>query len=333
MDSLGTMATGGGASCGTEKAVLAIAVLGGLNQIPTASSTRYAPQPKQAAALQVVGPNAPPGTIMQRSEARSIRKIGLALVGALAVVGCEGLTTALIPPADEVQLGYELGDELRGELRFHPDPDVQLYLTTLGERILAEVPDMPSEYEFRFFVVDDDSVINAFAVPGGGVYMYTGLILSAQTEAEVAGVLGHEIAHVVERHGAKSLVTAYGVEEVLALLLGNNAPRLASMLSELAATGALLKYSRDNELESDREGVELVIDAGYSPEGLIRFFETLEQLSGSAPPQFLSTHPNPGNRVERLRDIIEGRTDLPTWEGDQAAFEAWQADIIGASPP
>jgi predicted Zn-dependent protease len=270
---------------------------------------------------------------MQRSEARSVRKLGIALSGALAVLGCEGLTTALIPPADEVQLGYELGDELRGELRFHPDPDVQAYLTELGERILVEVQDIPSEYEFRFFVVDDDAVINAFAVPGGGVYVYTGLILAAQTEAEVVGVLGHEIAHVLERHGAKGLITTYGVEEVLSLLLGNNAPRLASLLSELAATGALLKYSRDNELQSDREGVEWVIDAGYSPEGLIRFFETLQELSGPSLPQFLSTHPNPGNRVERLRERLNGRTDLPTWEGDQTAFEAWQTDIIGASPP
>jgi predicted Zn-dependent protease len=270
---------------------------------------------------------------MQRTEARSIRKLGLALSGALAVLGCEGLTTVLIPPADEVQLGYELGDELRGELRFHPDPDVQAYLTELGETILAEVPDIPSEYEFRFFVVDDDSMINAFAVPGGGVYVYTGLILAAQTEAEVAGVIGHEIAHVIERHGAKRMITAWGVEEVLALLLGNNAPRLASLLSELAATGALLKYSRDNELESDREGLEWVMDAGYSPEGLIRFFETMEALSGPMLPQFLSTHPNPGNRVDRLRDLLNDRADLPTWEGDQNAFEAWQADIIGASPP
>jgi predicted Zn-dependent protease len=245
------------------------------------------------------------------------------------LAACDATTSLLIPPEEEVELGKEVAREIEAELTFHPDPEVQNYLDAMGRRILAAVPDVRDAYEFRFFVVQDDNVINAFAVPGGRIYIYTGLILAARTEAEVAGVVGHEIAHVIERHGAKRMVAQFGLSEVLAIIFGRDTPAFAELLTELAATGALLKYSRSNELESDREGVAYMIDAGYNPEGLIGFFQTLDEQSSVRLPQFLSTHPNPGNRVERIEDILADLQQYPGDNGDQVAFEAWQARIAG----
>jgi predicted Zn-dependent protease len=255
--------------------------------------------------------------------------LGLLLMFSMLVTACDAATSLLIPPEDEVALGNEVAVEIDQSLTFHPDPEVQNYLNELGQELLAAVPKVRDAYEFRFYVVDDPGMINAFAIPGGRIYVYTGLILAARTEAEVAGVLGHEIAHVIERHGAKRMVAQFGLSEVLSLLLGRNTPALAELLTELATTGALLKYSRSNELQSDREGVEYMIDAGYNPEGLIRFFQTLDEQSSVRLPQFLSTHPNPDNRVGRIEDILADRTQYPGNDGDQVAFEAWQARIRG----
>jgi predicted Zn-dependent protease len=246
----------------------------------------------------------------------------------LGLTACEAATSLLIPPDQEVALGRQVHRELSGQLRFHSDAEVQAWFERLGESVLARVPRIRSAYDFHFYVVDDPDVINAFAAPGGGIYMYTGLILAAGSEAEVVGVLGHEIAHVIERHGAKRLVATLGTQQVLDIVLGQGASGLARLVSSLASSGALLKYSRTNELDADSLGVSYVIDAGWDPRGLVEFFDRLRRMGGSGP-QFLSTHPHPANRVRRLEQIIAAQPSVPTHRGDAAAFTALQRRIAG----
>jgi predicted Zn-dependent protease len=254
-------------------------------------------------------------------------------VGAMSLVfvgGC-GLTKVaadlLISPEQEVELGAQVSDELAGEIVIHADPEVQQYLTTLGNDVLAAVEDVPAEYDFSFTVVDDAVTINAFALPGGRIYMYTGLMLQADSEAEIIGVLGHEIAHVIRRHGAQQLVTQLGIDTVLSMALGQNPSDVVALAATIAQTGALLKYSRTHELEADEFGVRYVIDAGWSPYGFIDFFDRLEAMGGSSLPEFLSTHPNPENRVEQLEDILRDYDSVPDYEGDPAALEAIQGRL------
>lgn len=247
-------------------------------------------------------------------------------------IGCSTLTESaanlLISPADEVALGVELAGQVEQELVIHPDPDVQAFMQAMGSEIVAVLPaDIPAEYNFQFHVVDDDETINAFAAPGGQIYFYTGLLLAAENQAEVMGVLGHEIAHVTERHGAEQLVTQFGIESVLGLALGNSSGDLLGTVASLATTGALLKYSRDHESEADEVGLRYVINAGYDPYAFVGFFERLEAMQGVRLPDFLSTHPDPGDRAARIRQLIPTYGDVPTFTGDEVVWAEFLARL------
>lgn len=246
----------------------------------------------------------------------------------VTLAACGAMQTAtdlLIPRTTDVELGTQLNQDIRGQIVVHPDAEAQQWLAQLGQRMLQSTPGVPPEYRFSFTLVDDDTTLNAFALPGGPIYMYSGLIMAAESEAEVAGVLAHEIGHVIHRHGAQQLIAALGLEAVLALALGENPSALAQLTSQLGATGALLAYGRDHELDADAIGLNVLIRAGYDPHPFIGFFEKLD--SSRNPPEFLSTHPDPGNRVRRLRQSIATRTDLPTHRGDAAAFDALKARL------
>jgi predicted Zn-dependent protease len=152
--------------------------------------------------------------------------------------------------------------------------------------------------------VDTDDV-NAFAIPGGWLYVNRGLIEAAGTEAELAGVLGHEIGHVVGKHSARQLSQQYGISILAGIALGQNPNMVAELAANIAATGALMKHSRDMEAEADAYGVQEVWDAGLNPAGLATFFEKLEEMRGGAGAssieKFFSTHPEPGARAAEVR--------------------------------
>lgn len=254
-----------------------------------------------------------------------------ALATSVSLFGCGAVETAaafLVPPDQEVALGLQLSDELETQLVLHPDPSTHAYLSSLGNQIVGRLENVPPEYAFEFHVVDDDATVNAFAVPGGQIYFYTGLLLSAANEAEVMGVLSHEIAHVTQRHGAEQMVTQFGLETVLGMALGENPSQIAALVGQLGATGALLQNSRSDETEADEVGLTYLLAVGYDPEPFIGFFDRLEQLSGGAAlPEFLSTHPKPENRADNLRSIVRRLGDVPTYRGDDAAFAAFQASL------
>ncbi len=215
---------------------------------------------------------------------------------------------SLISPAQEMALGEAFMRSIRAQATLIIDPDIEGYIQQLGYRLVAN-SDAPG-YPFTFFVVDN-AAVNAFAGPGGYIGIHTGLILTAQNESELAGVMAHEIAHVTQRHLLRayesaeqmSLPTAAGM--IAAILLGvagdNPDAGLAAMTAVQGANiQRQLNFTRANEKEADRIGIQTLARSGIDPYGMPSFFERLHQstrLYGNNIPEFLSTHPVTTNRI------------------------------------
>ena len=247
----------------------------------------------------------------------------------LSACGIDDVAAALLVPiADENAIGADFSNEIENELVIHDDPVVQQWITDLGNQILSGVDDVPEGITFTFQVVDDDATVNAFALPGGYIYFYTGLILMADNEAEVAGVMGHEIAHVTQRHIAKRLVADFGYQTVVGMALGDEPGVFGSLLSNLVQAGGLITYGRGHESEADEVGIQYTINAGYDPNGFVTFFQKLDAQQTVNIPEWLSTHPLPSSRVEAATEFINTYPGtIPTFQGDQADFEALQGRL------
>ena len=174
--------------------------------------------------------------------------------------------------------------------------------------------EIPDGIKFTFKVIDDDETVNAFALPGGYIYFYTGLMKAADNEAEIVGVMGHEVAHVTQRHIAQRLVQTYGVQAVVSMAGGENADLLTQLATSVAAQGLLLTYSRDHERDADNHGLPFVIGAGYDPNGFVTFFEKLAAMGGpnNALLTIFASHPHPEERLENAKRFISIQKDLPT---------------------
>lgn len=236
-------------------------------------------------------------------------------LAALALVGCStvqrqqterAVAQVLISDDQEFQLGLQVHEELKKQnTKFNEDPVVGLYVEGLAKKLLAQAS-QDRKLEWMWFVIDDPETINAFATPGGRIYVYTGLLLAAENEAEIVGVLGHEIGHVVARHSARQLVGAYGLQTVIDMALGKDAGDVAKVAAGLAGKGAMLAYGRDMELESDQYGARYAAGAGYDPRGLATFFEKLKAKYGDTGPvmTWFSTHPSNSDRINKLAEYI-----------------------------
>jgi Zn-dependent protease with chaperone function len=201
----------------------------------------------------------------------------------------------------EIDLGQEAAQKVRAE---HPpiqNAVLQRYVQTVGARLADTTEARQSEFPFTFTVIADPSV-NAFALPGGPMFIHSGLIQSVDNEAQLAGVMAHEMSHVILRHGtqqaSKANMLSLPAALAGAILGGRNSMlgQLASMGVGFGANSILLKYSREAESEADALGTHLMAAAGWDPAELAKFFVKLESSGGSRGPQFLSDHPNPGNR-------------------------------------
>ena len=206
------------------------------------------------------------------------------------------------------EVGQEVSKEAEKELRMLNDRRVDAYLSDLGRRLADRAPG--EKYPYRFKVVDDRA-INAFALPGGPVYINRGVIEAADNEAQLAGVIAHEISHVALRHGTNQASKASAAQMPLAILgglLGSDS--IVSTLAQLGASftvnSILLKYSRTAETQADTLGTQILYDAGYDARAMARFFEKLqEQDQGGQPIEFFSNHPNPGNRIQNVGQEID----------------------------
>jgi predicted Zn-dependent protease len=216
---------------------------------------------------------------------------------------------SLMSEAEEIAIGQRGDAEIRREMGVVRDDELQRYVSGIGERI-ASVSHRPT-LPWTFTVVDSP-VVNAFALPGGYVYVTRGLLAHLDDESELAGVLGHEVGHVTARHASQQFTrSATGTIGVLLASIFVPGMRPFSDVASMGLGTVFLKYGRDDELESDRLGVEYAAKAGWDPEAVPRFLTTLSRLdamSSRGLPNWLSTHPDPGARVEQARPLAARTT-------------------------
>jgi beta-barrel assembly-enhancing protease len=212
----------------------------------------------------------------------------------------------VISDADEVTLGAKFQSEILADAKNYPlytkNTEVIKYIDTLGQAIVRAQSDR-QDLSFTFQVIDNDSVINAFCVPAGHVFVYTGLLKAAQSGAEVAGVLAHEVGHVTMHHGVNRLVQQYGVEFVNQMVFGSNAT-VTKTIAGLLENMLFLKFSRTDEYQADSCGAVYVTQHGYNPYGMANFFQTLLNKYGDSPMETFSDHPNTSERIKRLQGLI-----------------------------
>jgi predicted Zn-dependent protease len=219
-----------------------------------------------------------------------------------------------ISKEQEVALGLRSAPEMAEQFGgLEQDAEMQDDVEALGQNIVKKSGAAKTSYEFRFRVLKDPRTVNAFALPGGPVFITRALLDRLQNEAQLAGVLGHEIGHVVGRHSAEQLSKsqlAQGLVGAIGVATsddqgGQGGAQLAAVVAQLIQ----LRYGRNDELEADTLGVTFMSEAGYDPRVLIEVMNILEKSSGGGGrrPEFLSTHPDPGNRRERIQEAIDRR--------------------------
>ncbi|MBK7993675.1 MAG: M48 family metalloprotease [Blastocatellia bacterium] len=215
--------------------------------------------------------------------------------------------------SDDVKLGQEAASEAERKLPIIRDRQLESYLVNVGQRLVEAIPPQYQQNEFRYsFKLVDAKEINAFALPGGFTYVNRGLIEVAKTEGELAGVMAHEISHVALRHGtaqaAKAQKYAIGATagQILGAIVGGGLGSVIAGGSQLGIGAYFLKFSREYETQSDLLGAQIMAQAGYDPRDLGNMFRTIEKASGGkGGPEWLSSHPNPGNRYEAINREAE----------------------------
>ena len=240
-----------------------------------------------------------------------------AIISLLLFLAACGTGINLFSQQDEVKLGEQFDEEIRSNPDEYPiykgNPEVKNYIQ---ERIFDDILQTPevknsSVYNYQLEIIDNDSTLNAFAVPGGYVYIYTGLIKYLDSEAALAGVVAHEIAHVERRHATQRITNAYGLQILASIALGNNPTQISVMVANLFSGLTLLANSRSAEDEADKYAVIYLNSTRYYPGGVKFFFERMKDdgkvsSNKSEIATFLSTHPDPIDRIsttnERLRE-------------------------------
>ena len=263
---------------------------------------------------------------------RSILGVWLAaLLGAVplltscATTGINQGQFNLISRDEEWQAGKQLERQLAGKLKLVNDAATVSYVTQIGRRIVAqtELADAP----WTFHVVADPA-INAFDIPGGHVYVNTGLILKAGDTSELAGVMAHEIGHGVARHATEQMSRMYGIDLGAGLVLGRNASAVEQIAAQIAETGVAAKFSRADEREADKLGVEYMYRAGYDPRGMSRIFQKLlneRKRRPSSVEQFFSTHPLEEDRItqvsRQISNLPQRRSTMLADDGRLSAIQ------------
>jgi predicted Zn-dependent protease len=285
------------------------------------------PHPDRALSARAVG--GPEGASQSRNPYDKFR-------------GASYSNDGLYPEQEEIRLGEELHKQLQKEQKIVQDPLLARYVQRLGEQLarLSRRPDL----DYRFFIIEDPTV-NAFALPGGYVYVHTGLLATAESESELASVLGHEIGHIVARHGLKNFKRAQKYQFLVGLInLGigaiggqSTAARIGQTASQLLAAGIFTKHSRDAEREADFLGLHTMYAAGYDPRGMVSMFEKLEQISRRNPDLLgavFRTHPPASERIRNTQAEITDHLALdPHLVRDTPAFHAMKRrlrELVGA---
>ena len=246
------------------------------------------------------------------------------IVFALTACGGSAGNFNLISIEEEWQLGAQLAQDIERQVRLNRDPALNSYVQQMGSKIVARTS--MGNLPWHFHVVDDPE-INAFAIPGGHVYVNTGLIRNADNASELAGVMANEINHVVARHSTEQLSRQYGLQILAGIALGQNPNELAVLAANIVAGGALARFGREAEDEADRLGVKAMAQAGYNPRGMVTMFQELlehQKSQPSAVEQFFSTHPLTQDRIRSVENEIQ-KLGNPGGATDDGQFQSIRA--------
>src|SRR5438270_1294602 len=228
----------------------------------------------------------------------------------------------MFSPQEELQAGQQAQASVRKQLPLLPDSDpIVKYVQHLGAQLAAHAPG--EKWPYSFHVVNQKE-INAFALPGGPVYVNLGTIQAADNEGELAGVMAHEISHVVQRHGTRAASKQMAAQLPLAILggiMGRGAlSQMAQMGISFGVGSYFLKNSRQAESEADLLGSDIMYDTGFNPQAMANFFTKLEKEGGARSQQFLSDHPDPGNRAEAVAKEVATLPRKTNYRTDSAEF-------------
>ena len=264
-----------------------------------------------------------------------------AVVLSVSIVGAQ---TKITPPknryspSDDVKLGREAAAQVEQQLPLLRDDAVTSYVSDIGQRLVDSIPAELQHPEFRYtFKVVNVKEINAFALPGGPMYVNRGMIEAAKSEGEVAGVVAHELSHVALRHGTAQATKATPYEvgtiagAILGAIVGGNAGAAIAQGTQFGLGTAFLRYSREYEKQADLEGSQIMARAGYDPRDMANMFRTIEQQAGSGGPQWLSDHPNPGNRYNYITQEAQS-LHVVNARHDSGAFQSVQAHLRSMPP-
>lgn len=243
------------------------------------------------------------------------------IIAAVAVIGYFGRSTLnpltgktqriALTQEQEIALGLQAAPEMARQLGGLSTVEADRRLVkSVGDRIVAALPEAALDYPYDFHVLADQRTVNAFALPGGQIFITAALLSRLESEGQLAGVLAHEVGHVVGRHSAAQMAKS----ELLQGLIGAttvaasdsyDSARAAQAIASTVGNLIQLKYGRTDELESDRLGLAFMAAAGYDPRSMIRVMEILRAASGGGgQPEFASTHPDPGNRIESINEVL-----------------------------
>lgn len=214
---------------------------------------------------------------------------------------------------EEIMMGLQAAPQMAEQHGgLYQDPAVQEFAERIGQRLVRESAVGQTDYEFQFHVLADEQTVNAFALPGGQVFITAALMNRLDTPGQLAAVWGHEIGHVVGRHSAERIAKQRLTQGLTgAAVIATYDPQNPSSQGKAAMAAMIgqmvnMRYGREDELESDRLGVEIVAAAGYDPRSMLTVMEILASANqGAAPPEFMSTHPNPENRLGEIQRAID----------------------------
>jgi hypothetical protein len=274
------------------------------------------------------------------------KSVGIALLLTVALAVGQG-TKITAPkngysPADDVKVGREAAAQISRELPLLPENgEIDSYIERVGNTLAAAIPAEFAHPEFRYdFSVVNAKDINAFALPGRPMFVNRGMIEAARNEGEMAGVMAHEISHVALRHGTAQATKSQsaGIQlgaiggAILGAIIGGDAGDIVAQGTQIGLGTYLLKFSREYETQADILGSQILARAGYDPMDLARMFQTIEQQGSSRGPEWMSSHPNPGNRYQRISDESRKLTISGNRRGQSAEFTQAQAALKRMSP-
>ncbi|HEX8709943.1 MAG TPA: M48 family metallopeptidase [Pyrinomonadaceae bacterium] len=239
----------------------------------------------------------------------------------------------LFTPEQDVELGKQSAQEVAQQVPFVRDDRILNYVRQLGARLAAKAPGYNYPYQFNVIATKE---INAFALPGGFIFVNAGAIAAARNEGELAGVMAHEISHVALRHPTNQVSKAYIAKRGIGILRRVAGDEIGGVLGSVGGAGAnllFLKFGRTAETQADLEGARIMAEAGYDPRDMASFFQTLQAKSGQRAPEFMSDHPDPGNRVAAINRELPALKMSPNPVHDTNEFEQVKGQLLGGATP